>query len=65
MAKFITIKLQTSIKAPAVVVARKEQKAAKAMMSQAISDFAVRGIALRIATTSRIVTEFGETLFLE
>jgi predicted transcriptional regulator len=65
MAKFITIKLQRSIKAPAETVARKEHRVAKAMMRDAIADFGKRGIALRVATDKRIVTEFGETLYLE
>jgi predicted transcriptional regulator len=65
MAKFITIKLQKSIKAPAETVARKEHRVARAMMLQAIADFEAKGVALRVATDKRIVTEFGETLYLE
>jgi len=65
MPKFITIKLQKSIKAPAETVARKEIRVAREMMEQAILDFGKRGVALRVATNKRIVTETGETLYLE
>lgn len=62
---FVKITAQVSIKAPAIVVARQERKAAAAHMRKAIADFGARGIALRIATEKLIVTEFGETLKVE
>ena len=64
MAKFITINLQKTVKAPAQFVARKEIREARKMMEQAIVDFRARGVELRIATNKRIVTVTGETLFL-
>jgi hypothetical protein len=65
MAKFIAIYVKKEIGKPAEFVARKEHRVAKAMMRDAIADFKAQGVALRIETDKRIVTEFGEELFLE
>lgn len=65
MAKFIAIYVKREIGKPAEFVARKEHRVARAMMAQARADFEEQGVALRIDTNFRIVTEFGEELYLE
>lgn len=65
MAMFIGIYSQNEIGKPAKLVARKEHRVAKRMMREAASDLKARGIALRVETDMRIVTEFGETIYLE
>lgn len=65
MAKFIAIYVKVSIHAPAKLVARKEIRTARTMMRDAVADFKAQGVALRIETDKRIVTEFGEELYLE
>lgn len=65
MAKFIGIYVKREIGKPAEFVARKEHRVARAMMTKAIADFQAQGVKLRIASPLRIVTEYGEELFLE
>jgi hypothetical protein len=65
MAKFIAIYVKREIGKPAEFVARKEHRTARAMMRDAIADFKAQGVALRVETAMRIVTEFGEELYLE
>lgn len=65
MAKFIAIYAKTEIGKPAEFVARKEHREAKRLMRDAIADFKAQGVTLRIETAMRIVTEFGEELYLE
>lgn len=65
MAKFIAIYVKKEIGKPGEFVARKEHREAKRLMRNAIADFKAQGVALRIETSMRIVTEFGEELYLE
>ncbi len=65
MAKFIAIYVKKEIGKPAEMVGRKEHRVAKGMMRDAIADFKSQGVALRIETDKRIVTEFGEEIYLE
>lgn len=65
MAKFIGLYVKREIGKPAEFLGRKEHRVAKRMMSDAIADFKAQGVALRIETNLRIVTEFGEELYLE
>ncbi len=63
--RVIGIYSKNEIGKPATLVARREHRTARRMMRDAIADLKARGIALRIETEFRIVTEFGEELFLE
>jgi hypothetical protein len=63
--RIIGIYSQNEIGKPAELVARREHREARRMMRDAIADLKARGIALRVATEMRIVTEFGETIYLE
>ena len=65
MAKFIAIFVKVDAKTPAQFVARKEIRVARSMMAQARIDFAKQGMALRVDTNFRIVTETGAELYLE
>ncbi len=63
--RFIAIYHQPTIHQPAKRIARKAAPAARRMMQEAIDDLRAAGVALRLATTNRIVTDTGETLYLE
>jgi len=63
--RVIGIYSQNEIGKPAELVARREHREARRMMRDAIADLKARGIALRVETEMRIVTEFGESIFLE
>lgn len=65
MAKFIAIYVQIDAKTPAQMVGRKEVRVARAMMNQARVDFAEQGMALRLDTPNRIVTETGAAIYFE
>lgn len=65
MAKFIAIYVKVDAKTEAQMVGRKEIRVARTMMQQARTDFAKQGMALRLDTPNRIVTETGAAIYFE